>query len=227
MAVRTKLWYLQNFNLFSSMGRKTMEELSGMTRMKTSGKKEIIFFPDEPSQTVYFLKEGKIKITRISEEGKSITLQLLGPGEIFGEGSILGQDTHQNMAEVVEDALICTISKDMFQEMLRMKPDLNLSLNKFMGWRIRKIESQLEDLVFKTAQERIESFLRRYVKTFGKEMADGWRVRPFLTHQEIAELTATVRQTVNTILNDLSEHNKIKFSRRYFQVLDEKWLNSL
>jgi CRP-like cAMP-binding protein len=131
------------------------------------------------------------------------------------------------MAEVVEDALICTISKDMFQEMLRMKPDLNLSLNKFMGWRIRKIESQLEDLVFKTAQERIESFLRRYVKTFGKEMADGWRVRPFLTHQEIAELTATVRQTVNTILNDLSEHNKIKFSRRYFQVLDEKWLNSL
>ncbi len=204
-----------------------MEELSGMTRMKTSGKKEIIFFPDEPSQTVYFLKEGKIKITRISEEGKSITLQLLGPGEIFGEGSILGQDTHQNMAEVVEDALICTISKDMFQEMLRMKPDLNLSLNKFMGWRIRKIESQLEDLVFKTAQERIESFLRRYVKTFGKEMADGWRVRPFLTHQEIAELTATVRQTVNTILNDLSEHNKIKFSRRYFQVLDEKWLNSL
>jgi len=204
-----------------------MEELSGKTHMKSSGKKEIIFFPEEPSETLYFLKEGKIKITRVSEDGKSTTLQLLGPGEIFGESSILGQDTHQNLAEVLEDAVICTISRDMFQEMLRMNPDLNMSINKFIGWRMRRIENQLEDLVFKTAQERIESFLRRYVKSFGKEMADGWRVRPFLTHQEIAELTATVRQTVNVVLNELAEKNTIKFSRRFMQVLDENWLNKL
>ncbi|MBT3848625.1 MAG: Crp/Fnr family transcriptional regulator [Candidatus Marinimicrobia bacterium] len=227
MAERTKLWYLQNFNLFSTMGMKAMEELSGKTHMKSSGKKEIIFFPEEPSETLYFLKEGKIKITRVSEDGKSTTLQLLGPGEIFGESSILGQDTHQNLAEVLEDAVICTISRDMFQEMLRMNPDLNMSINKFIGWRMRRIENQLEDLVFKTAQERIESFLRRYVKSFGKEMADGWRVRPFLTHQEIAELTATVRQTVNVVLNELAEKNTIKFSRRFMQVLDENWLNKL
>jgi CRP-like cAMP-binding protein len=209
------------------MGMKAMEELSGKTHMKSSGKKEIIFFPEEPSETLYFLKEGKIKITRVSEDGKSTTLQLLGPGEIFGESSILGQDTHQNLAEVLEDAVICTISRDMFQEMLRMNPDLNMSINKFIGWRMRRIENQLEDLVFKTAQERIESFLRRYVKSFGKEMADGWRVRPFLTHQEIAELTATVRQTVNVVLNELAEKNTIKFSRRFMQVLDENWLNKL
>ena len=198
-----------------------MEELSGKTHMKSSGKKEIIFFPEEPSETLYFLKEGKIKITRVSEDGKSTTLQLLGPGEIFGESSILGQDTHQNLAEVLEDAVICTISRDMFQEMLRMNPDLNMSINKFIGWRMRRIENQLEDLVFKTAQERIESFLRRYVKSFGKEMADGWRVRPFLTHQEIAELTATVRQTVNVVLNELAEKNTIKFSRRFMPDINE------
>jgi CRP-like cAMP-binding protein len=107
-----------------------------------------------------------------------------------------------------------------------MNPDLNISLNKFIGWRMRRIESQLEDLVFKSAQERIESFLRRYVKSFGKEMADGWRVKPFLTHQEIADLTATVRQTVNTVLNQLADDNTIKFSRRFLQVLDHKWLTN-
>ncbi|MBT4269814.1 MAG: Crp/Fnr family transcriptional regulator [Candidatus Marinimicrobia bacterium] len=208
------------------MSAKSMGEMSKMTHMKKSGKKEIIFFPEEPSKTIYFLKEGKIKITRLSENGKSTTLQLLGPGEIFGESSILGQDTHQNMAEVVEDAVICMIGREMFQEMLRMNPDLNISLNKFIGWRMRRIESQLEDLVFKSAQERIESFLRRYVKSFGKEMADGWRVKPFLTHQEIADLTATVRQTVNTVLNQLADDNTIKFSRRFLQVLDHKWLTN-
>ncbi len=224
MSEKTKLWYFQNFNLLKGMKPEMMEVMNEKTKMTRSGKKEIIYFSDEPSDTIYFLKEGKIKISRVTEDGRSMTLQLLGPGEIFGESALLGQDTHENIAEVVEDALICSINKDMFQELLAANPDLTLSVNKFIGFRLRKIESHIEDLVFKNAGERIESFLKRYVKTFGKKMVDGWRVRPFLTHQEIADLTATARQTVNTVLNDLVQQGKIVYSRRYFHVKDPKWL---
>jgi CRP-like cAMP-binding protein len=55
-------------------------------------------------------------------------------------------------------------------------------------------------------------------------MIDGWMVRPFLTHQEIADLTATSRQTVNSILNDLVNNNEIKYTRRYFQILRTDWM---
>ncbi|NOZ75118.1 MAG: Crp/Fnr family transcriptional regulator [FCB group bacterium] len=226
MPEQTKLWYLQNFNLLEGMKPEMMEEMNEKTKMTRSGKKEIIYFPEEPSDTIYFLKEGKIKISRVTEDGRSMTLQLLGPGEIFGESALLGQDIHENIAEVVEDALICSINRDMFQELLASNPalTLTLSINKFIGFRLRKIESHIEDLVFKNARERIESFLKRYVKTFGKKMIDGWRVRPFLTHQEIAELTATARQTVNTILNELVQQKKITYSRRVFHVKDSAWL---
>jgi CRP-like cAMP-binding protein len=202
----------------------SMEEMDRRSRMRKSSKKEILYFPEEPNRTIYFLKEGKVKISRVSEEGRTTTLQLIGPGEIFGETSILGQETHENIAEVVEDAVICTISKEMFQQMMVMNPKLNLQINKFIGFRLRKIEAHIEDLVFKDAKERIFAFLRRYVNTFGKKLIDGWMVRPFLTHQEIADITATSRQTVTSVLNEMVQENRVAYTRRYFRVKSVDWL---
>ncbi|MFC1527314.1 Crp/Fnr family transcriptional regulator [Candidatus Neomarinimicrobiota bacterium] len=224
MAEKTKIWYLQNFNLIQGMDESSMEMMDQKSKMKKSSKREVIYFPEEPSNNIYLLKEGKVKISRVSEDGKKMTLQLIGPGEIFGESAILGQDKRENIAEVVEDAVICSINRTMFQEMLANNPKMNLSINKFIGLKIRKIQAHVEDLVFKDAQERVVAFLKRYAKTFGKKMIDGWIVRPFLTHQEIADLTATSRQTVNSILNDLVTNQDIKYTRRYFQVLRKDWI---
>ncbi len=224
MAEKTKIWYLQNFNLIQGMDESSMEMMDQKSKMKKSSKHEIIYFPEERSDNIYMLKEGKVKISRVSEDGKKMTLQLIGPGEIFGESSILGQEKRENIAEVVEDAVICSINRTMFQDMLANNPKMNLSINKFIGLRIRKIQAHVEDLVFKDAHERVVAFLKRYAKTFGKEMIDGWMVRPFLTHQEIADLTATSRQTVNSILNELVTNQDIKYTRRYFQVLRRDWI---
>lgn len=224
MGEKTKIWYLQNFNLIEGMDESSMEFMDQNSKMKKSSKHEIIYFPEERSDTIYMLKEGKVKISRVSEDGKKMTLHLIGPGEIFGESAILGQEKRENIAEVVEDAVICSINRTMFQKMLANNPKLNLSINKFIGLRIRKIQAHVEDLVFKDAKERVVAFLERYTKTFGKKMIDGWMVRPFLTHQEIADLTATSRQTVNSILNDLVNNNEIKYTRRYFQVLRADWI---
>ena len=218
MAEKTKLWYLQNFNLLAGIDEESMMELSQKSKMQESKKREIIFFPDEPSDTIYFLKHGKVKISRISEDGRSTSLQLIGPGEIFGESAILGQEKHENIAEVVEDAIICSISKEMFQRLMDKNPNLSLGITKFIGFRIRRIEAHVEDLVFKDARDRVIAFLKRYIETFGKKLLDGWMVRPFLTHQEIADLTATTRQTVNSILNDLVREGKIKYTRRFLKT---------
>jgi len=226
MAEKTKLWYLQNFNIFEGMDESAMEEIDRRSKMRKTSKKEILYFPDEPNRTIYFLKEGKVKISRVSEDGRTTTLQLIGPGEIFGETSILGQRIHENVAEAVENSIICTISKEMFQEMLNRNPKLNLKINKFIGFRLRRIEAHVEDLVFKDARERIIAFLSRYVQTFGKKLIDGWMIRPFLTHQEIADLTATSRQTVTTILNEMVNDGKIDYTRRYFRAVTEDWFQS-
>lgn len=224
MAEKTKLWYLQNFNLLEGLDKDSLVEMDRRSKMHESKKKEVLYFPDEQSDTIYFLKEGKVKISRISEDGRTTTLQLIGPGEIFGESAILGQERHENFAEVVEDAVICTLSKDLLSEMMERNPGLNRSVTKFIGFRIRKIEARMEDLVFKDARERVITFLKRYISTFGKKLVDGIMVRPFLTHQEIADLTATTRQTVNAILNDLVREGKIQYTRRFIKTTSSEKL---
>ncbi|UCD39107.1 MAG: Crp/Fnr family transcriptional regulator [Fidelibacterota bacterium] len=220
MAEQTKLWCLQNFNLFKEVEDHTLIEMAVRSHMSHTRKKEVIYFPEEPSNTIYLLKQGKIKISRISSDGQTVTIALLGPGELFGESAILGQDVRQNIAEVVEDSVICAIDKSSFQELLEKSNVLSRRVSTHIGRRMRDVETKIEDLVFKDARDRIVSFLSRYVKTFGKQMVDLWEVRPFLTHQEIAELTATSRQTVNSILNELKSEGRIDFTRQYLRISD-------
>lgn len=218
MADKTKLWYFQNFNLFKELDEATIKEMADVSQMNTTRKREVIYFPEESSNTIYMLKQGKIKISRISPDGQTVTLALIGPGEIFGESAILGQSTHENIAEVVEDAVVCAIDKETFQGMLEKNNALSRRIQVHIGSRMRQVESKIEDLVFKDARQRVISFLCQYVRSFGKELVDIWEVRPFLTHQEIAELTATSRQTVNAILNELKTGEMIDFSRQFLRV---------
>ena len=218
MAERTKIWDLQNFNLFKEVEDQTLTDLADLSQMNYTNKKEVVYFPEEPSNTIYMLISGKIKISRISPDGRSVILALLGAGEIFGESAILGQETHQNLAEVVEDAVVCAIDRKAFLKILEKSNALSRQFRTHLGLRIRKVESQIEDLVFKDAHFRVLNFLLRYMEDFGKQMENLWEVRPFLTHQEIAELTATCRQTVNAILNELKSAGKIDFSPQFLRT---------
>ena len=218
MADKTKVWYFQNFNLFKELDEATIKEMADVSQMNTTRKREVIYFPEESSNTIYMLKQGKIKISRISPDGQTVTLALIGPGEIFGESAILGQSIHENIAEVVEDAVVCAIDKGTFQKMLEKNNALSRRIQVYIGSRMRQVESKIEDLVFKDARQRVIRFLTQYVRSFGKELVDIWEVRPFLTHQEIAELTATSRQTVNAILNELKTDDMIDFSRQFLRV---------
>ena len=218
MANKTKLWYLQNFNFFETMKPSDMMDLENNTSMKVEKKKEIIYFPEEASDTIYFLKEGKVKISKILDDGRSTVMQILGPGEIFGESSLLGGEQHENIAEVIEDAIICTIDKDIFTGMMMKNPGLTLRITRFIGWRLRHIESHVEDLVFKDAKQRIVSFLIRYIENFGKKMVDGWMVRPFISQQDIADRVGASREMVARILKDLTIGDYIRFEGRHIII---------
>ena len=147
-------------------------------------------------------------------------MQLLGPGEIFGESAILGSERHDNIAEVLEDSIVCTVNKDIFTDMMMKNPKLNLKITKYIGWQLRKVETKVEDLVFKDAHDRVKSFLKNYIQKFGSKMMDGWFVRPLPSQQDIADLTAVSRQTASQILNELKEEKLIDFSRRYLRIPD-------
>ena len=217
-----KLWYLENFNILNALSNKEMMKLNDRTKMRNCHKNEVIYLPYEKSNTLYFLKEGKVKIASVSEDGKEMIHAILGQGEIFGELAIADdQSERRQIAEATEDALICSIDVKEFGEFMQNNSNLNLSITKAIGFRLRKIQARLESLWFKSAPERISSFIKDLADEHGKDNGDEKVVQLNLTHQEIASLTATTRQTVTSTLNDLEKKEIIIYDRK--RILIKKY----
>lgn len=213
MPGKSKIWYLENFNLFEGLSQNKMMELDKKLHMNSVNKNEIIYFADEPSTSIFFLKEGQIKLTRVSEEGKEAITAILKPGEIFGELAITGETSREDTAIALDNAVICTISKNSFENLLIENPKLNLKITKLIGLKLQRVERDFESLMFKDSRTRIIEFIKRHTNEYGKKIGNEIFIKTPLTHQDIANLTATSRQTVTTVMNELKEKNVIEFSR--------------
>lgn len=214
MAEMTKFWYLENFNLFEGLKQESMEELNRISSMQNISKNQPIYFPKEPSNSIYFLKKGRVKLSRMSPDGKEMIIGLMNRGEVFGEMAYLDEGERKDFATTMDEVLVCAINKDDFKQFVERNPELNLRLTKLMGLKLKKYSERIEELVFKDAEQRVISFLIRLAEENGKQVGDEIFVKPFLKHQDIAELTACSRQTVNSVLTDLREKHIINFDRK-------------
>jgi CRP/FNR family cyclic AMP-dependent transcriptional regulator len=226
MADKSKLWYLENFNLFSSLKQDSMMELNKISSMKEVEKNQPIYFPNEPSSSIFFLKTGRVKISKYNSDGKEIIMAFINPGEVFGEMAYLGEGERTDIAQTVEPSYICAINKNDFTQFIEKNPALNLKVTRIIGLKLKSYSERIEDLVFKDAKQRVISFLVKLSVENGKQVGDQVFVKPFLKHQDIADLTACARQTVNDVLTDLREKNIIDFDRKKLIINDTSKLKS-
>lgn len=217
---KTKIWYFENFNLFNGFTPEQLMEMAKMATMKKVKKNEFIFFPNELSDKIFLLKEGSIKIGSYSEDGREILKAELRPGEIFGEMSLVGERTRDDFAQALEPVIYCIFNVETIQKMFEMNPKLSLRITKIMGFRLKRMEARLADLVFKDARTRILDFLKDQAKQYGRAVGTETLIWNKLTHKDIASLTATSRQTVTTILNELRSENLIYFDRKRILIRD-------
>ena len=220
-AQHSKLWHLEQINLFKNLSDDELAQLDKLTLMRTADKNQFIYFPKEPSKIMFFLKKGRIKIGSYSEDGKEIIKAILYPGEVFGEMGIVGETNRKDFAVAMDaDTRMCTINIDEFKEILNDNPELGLEVTKTIGEKLRNIERRLESLIFKDARERIIDFMKEMAEKYGKKIGFETLVKHDLTHQDIANLTATSRQTVTTVLNDLKDKDLIYMERKRFLIRD-------
>jgi CRP-like cAMP-binding protein len=226
MPERTKLWYLKNINVLEGLPEHKLKALAARTSMSRLRKSGVIYFPETQSKNIYFLKSGHVKIVRLSPEGREAILDIVGPGEIFGELALTDEpeEEYVEIAEALDEVLICAMSKDDFTEFLKKNPDLNLRMLKLIGLKLRRVESKVEDLIFKNVRERIITFLLRFAEAFGKIKDRQITVPKFLSQDEIAHLTGASRQTVAMILNDLRQEELIDFTTKSLTILQPERL---
>lgn len=212
------LWYLENIDVTGIFCPKKMGD--HVDNHKQFKKGEFIYMPDQSSDKIYFVTSGRIKVGTFGDSGKEITKAILAKGEVFGELSLVGELVRRDFAYVMDDADLCVVTVDEMKSLLKDHNGLSLFMMKIMGSKVLAMESRLESLVFKDSRSRIVEYLSDLVELEGQRIGYEWVVRNFITHQEIANLTATSRQTVTTVLNELRTSNLLTFNRKRLLVRD-------
>lgn len=214
------IWYLENIDVGGIFCPKKMGEQIQGDHLKTVNKNEYVYLPNQSSDKIYFITKGRIKIGSYADNGKEITKTIIGKGEVFGELAMLGESSRRDYALALEDTTLCAISSDEMKTLIKDHSSLSMFFMKMMGSKVIEMENRLESLVFKDSRSRIVEYLAELVRKRGQRVGYEWVVRNFITHQEIANLTATSRQTVTTVLNELRNDDIITFNRKRLLVRD-------
>lgn len=220
------LWFLENIDLNTILCPKklgnTLEE-RGHSDYK---KGEFIYMTAQNSDKVFFLTQGRVKIGTYSSTGKEITKAILEAGQVFGELALIGEGNRRDFAYAMEETNVCELSVKEMKGLFKNHNSLSMLMMKIMGNRVLDMEQRLESLVFKDSRTRIVEYLVDLTHKKGERVGYEHVVRRFITHQEIANLTATSRQTVTTVLNELRTKNLLTFNRKRLLVRDIEKLSA-
>ncbi len=217
MDVKTR--HLSTMDLFQDLSEKEGEELDRISTMSSVRKGKVFYRPEEMGEVLFILKEGNVQLYRISPEGKKLVITSLGPGSLFGEMALLGQQMHNTFAEAITDCTICVMSRADLERLILQRPQVALRMLEITGRRLRDAESRLEDLAFKGIPARLSSLLLR--------LAGDSNQISGLTHQDLAEMVGTYRETATQVLNDLKSRNLIEIGRKRIAILDREGLLSV
>jgi CRP-like cAMP-binding protein len=203
---------------FTSIEIETLEQIS---TIRTFEKKQYIYYPQEPSKNIFFLKEGRVKIGTYSSEGKEVIKSIVYPGQLFGELGLIGEQRRSDFAKSLNESVkVAIINIDDMRALMNADMQLNLKVMTQIGNRLRKVERRLESLIFKSARARIVDLLKDMANERGLKVGYEVLLRQFFSHREIAAMTGTSRQTVTKVLSDLKRSNLIHTDRKNILIRD-------
>lgn len=215
---RTKLWYLKNLDLFSHMRDEEYKLLDRYSSMRDVKRGEVLYLQGATDKSFYILKKGAVKITKLTPQGNEIILDIFSGGTVFGEMMALEPRERDESAVVVEDGLICILTKENFDQLVQMVPGLAVRMNKMIGLKRWKIENRLIDLLYRTVEQRLARTFLNLLEDFGVPRDGGYLLKIKLTHKDYADLVASTRETVTVTLNKLKHEGIIDFEGKYIVI---------
>jgi CRP-like cAMP-binding protein len=224
-----KVWYLSKTDIFRDLTRAELDVIAERTPMQTVESGTVFFSPEQRTEVLFILKKGRVRMFRISPDGKAFTTAMLEPGTIFGEMAIIGQQMHDQFAEALDPCTICLMSRVDVQQFLLSDPRVAMRIAETLSQRLMQVEQRLSDAVLKNVPQRVLGTILLLARN---DQQNRWglnrnRVEIRFTHEQLAEYVGTYRETVTKILNELRDQGAIELKRGKIIVPDLAALEAL
>jgi CRP/FNR family transcriptional regulator, cyclic AMP receptor protein len=179
-----------------------------------------LFAEGDIGDQVYFVIEGKVKLTRTVPDGRENLISVHGPGDMFGELAMFDPTYRNAAATAVTDAKLAMLAHDDLRKSLETRPMVAMHLLKALAQRLRRVTEINANLVFTDVPGRVAKALLELAGKFGVQTAEGLQVNHDLTQEELAQLVGASRETVNKALADFASRGWIQLSAKSVLLLD-------
>ena len=225
--LKRTLWYLKKVPLLADLGPEGLARLAERVEQREVRRREVVYMNGDPGDAVYFVNGGRVKISKVTRDGKSLTLFYCGPSELFGEGCLIDGGPRTEMAEAVENAMLTQIERGDFERLLATHAQLGSAMTRLMVLRRRELETKVEALVFRDVTSKLAELLLKLAGEYGVDDARGTMVALKITHQELANLIGSTRETVSLTLSQFKRKKFICTEGRKVIISDAEGLKAL
>jgi CRP/FNR family cyclic AMP-dependent transcriptional regulator len=216
-----KIGYLRMVDIFQDLSEAEIAEIDRATTLSTCRKGKIFYMPEDTSEVLFLLRQGRVQLYRISPDGKKLVIGTVGPGAVFGEMALIGQGMHNSFAEAIEDCVLCIMNRDDVERLLATKPRVALRIFETLGRRLKEAEARLEEIGFRGIPARLASLILQLADQQGSDTITG------LTHQDLGEQIGTYRETTTQTLSTFKSQGLIDIGRKRITILDRKALQRI
>jgi len=214
---------IANIQLFEGLPREQLQELADIVVGQKYKKGQTLFSEGSKATGFYVILSGKIKIYKLSIEGKEQILHIFGQGEFFGEVPVFAGGRYPAHAEALEASQVLFFPRSMFVELIRKEPSLAMNMLAILSHRLRRFTHLIEDLSLKEVPARLAAYLL-YLSDTNKEPET---LSLDITKGQLASLLGTIPETLSRILGKMSQQNFIQVEGPRIKLLDREALESL
>jgi CRP/FNR family transcriptional regulator, cyclic AMP receptor protein len=205
--------FLATIPLFSGLPEEELERFAELTRERSYPKGSVILFQDDPGDSLFVLRAGRVKVVLIGEDGREVILGVLEPGAHFGELALIDDQPRSAHVIAMEDAQLLILRREDFKRRVEANPTVAWALLTELSRRLRRADVKIGGLVLLDVPGRIARLLLDLANETGSELIE----KP-LTHQTIAQMIGASRETVSRAMKEFQQEGLIRVERRRIAV---------
>ena len=213
--------FLRNVSLLRDSTKKAWRRFSRAVLHARVRQRRRHYTAEEEGDALFIIEEGQVKVCISSEEGREVILSLLGPGAVFGEPALLDGKPRSANVIATDDTSLVMLRRSDFQQLIYKTPQIAMALLAELAGRLRRTDRQIEGLALLDVTSRISETLLQLADDQGKDTAEGIAIDSRPTHQELANMSGTTRETVSRALKRLEDQGYISCRGRKIIILRE------
>jgi len=181
-------------------------------------KRRVIYDPQQPSDHMYVVILGRVKITNVSEDGSQMVARIVAAEGLFGESALIGSQRRSEAAVALDNVSVMSWTVNEIEAQIEREPRLGLALSQYLVRQCIALQDRIESMAVYKTPERVMLALVQLCDSLGTPLTDGSTRVPALTHHTIADYVGTSREIVTFQLNRLRRLGMLKYSRKHMDI---------